>query len=145
MNDLWCPRCGGEAKTGSVYPPLCTCGGLWNARRPSDYRVNRDPAQRFVTPVWKDPRESNVWWKREDLSRTGSFKDRGAESLIGLAKRAGASRLVVDSSGSAALAAASAAAREGLPLRVHVPVGTPPRMLGVLGQMGAEVVAEGTR
>lgn len=143
MNDLWCPRCGGETGTGPVYPPFCACGGLWRARRPSDYRVDR--ASGFVTPVWKDPREALVWWKREDLSRTGSFKDRGAECVIGLAKRAGATRLVVDSSGSAALAAASAAAREGLPLRVHVPADTPPRMLGVLREMGAEAVALGTR
>ena len=145
MNDLGCPRCDGEASTGPVYPPVCACGGLWRARPSSDYRVERDRAGRFVTPVWKDPRDAAVWWKREDLSRTGSFKDRGAACLIGLAKRVGASRLVVDSSGSAALAAASAAAREELPLRVHVPVDTPARMLGVLGEMGAEVVALGTR
>lgn len=145
MNDLWCPRCDGEAKTGPVYPPRCACGGLWRAREPSAYRVERDRASHFVTPVWKDPREHAVWWKREDLSRTGSFKDRGAESLIRLAKRVGASRLVMDSSGSAALAAASAAARAGLPLRVHVPADTPARMLAVLGEMGAEALAEGTR
>ena len=145
MNDLWCLRCDAEAKTGPVYPPLCACGGLWRARQPSEYRAPREASERFVTPIWKDPRDPEVWWKREDLSRTGSFKDRGAQCLIGLAKRVGASELVVDSSGSAALAAASAAARERLALRVHVPAETPLRMLGVLRELGAEVVAVGTR
>jgi threonine synthase len=143
--DLVCPACGREESTGPTYPPVCTCGGLWQARDPRSYRVETNPAERFETPIWKDPQAEEVWWKREDYSRTGSFKDRGAETLIGLAARVGAKRLVVDSSGSAALAAASAAARRGLPLRVHVPAETPALKLSVLREFGANVVAEGAR
>ena len=145
MGDLVCTACGGEATTGPTYPPVCRCGGLWRARDPEAYRLEREPAERFETPIWKDPQADNVWWKREDYSRTGSFKDRGAQTLIALASRVGARRLVVDSSGSAALAAASAAARVQLPLRVHVPAGTPALMRNVLREFGADVVAEGTR
>jgi len=145
VGDLVCTACGGEAITGPTYPPLCRCGGLWRARDPEAYRLEREPAERFETPIWKDPVSEKLWWKREDYSRTGSFKDRGAETLIGLGLRVGAKRLVVDSSGSAALAAASAAARVQLPLRVHVPSGTPALKLNVLRDFGADVVAEGTR
>lgn len=145
MGDLVCSACGGEGRTGPVYPPTCDCGGLWQARSPETYRLERDPAERYETPIWKDPVTENLWWKREDYSRTGSFKDRGAETLIGLASRVGAKRLVVDSSGSAALAGASAAARSGLPLRVHVPAGTPALKLNVLREFGAEVIADGAR
>jgi len=145
VGDLVCRACGREETTGPVYPPGCSCGGLWRARDPEAYRLARNPTERYETPLWKDPRAENVWWKREDHSRTGSFKDRGAETLIGLANRVGARRLVVDSSGSAALAAASAAARNRLPLRVHVPAGTPALKLKVLREFGAEVVADGTR
>jgi threonine synthase len=145
MSDLFCPACGREETTGAIYPPRCRCGGLWSARDPEAYRVPRDPVAVFLTPLWLDPRDPRLWWKREDLSRTGSFKDRGADVLVGLARRAGASRLVVDSSGSAALAAASAAARNGLPLRVHVPESVPALMRETLTGFGAEVVATGTR
>src|SRR5262245_48354738 len=100
MSDLFCPACGREETTGTVYPPHCTCGGLWSARDLNSYRVRSDRSASFVTPLWRDPRDPRLWWKREDLSRTGSFKDRGAETLIGLARRAGAARLVLDSSGS---------------------------------------------
>jgi len=145
VGDLVCSACGRDETTGPVYPPFCRCGGLWRARDPEAYRLERAPAERFETPLWKDPVAPDLWWKREDYSRTGSFKDRGAETLIALAERTEARRLVVDSSGSAALAAASAAARARLPLQVHVPAPTPARMQGVLRAFGAEVVAEGTR
>jgi threonine synthase len=145
VGDLVCLACAREETTGPTYPPMCSCGGLWQARDPRAYRLERDPRERFETPIWKDPHAEGLWWKREDYSRTGSFKDRGAETLIGLASRVGAVRLVVDSSGSAALAAASAAARAGLPLRVHVPAGTPAVKLSVLRDFGAEVVAGGSR
>ncbi len=97
------------------------------------------------TPLWPDPVDRDLLWKREDLNRTGSFKDRGAEALAAVAVQAGATRLVVDSSGSAALAAASAAARAGIPVTVHTPGDLPSAKRHALETMGARVVAEGDR
>ncbi len=65
--------------------------------------------------------------------------------LIELAAACEARRLVLDSSGSAALAAASAAARGGLPLRVHTPANLAGPKRDALAALGAETVAEGTR
>jgi threonine synthase len=143
MGDLLCPACGAEATTGPTYPPRCACGSLWSARDPEGYLEGIPAAA--PTPVWSDPGDAALWWKREDLTRTGSFKDRGAEVLVRAALRGGATALVLDSSGSAALAGASAAAVAGLPLTVHVPGSLPAAKLGALEIFGATVVARGTR
>jgi len=147
MNDLLCTACGREARTGPVYPSQCICGGLWSARDPALYPAAGVGDERIEapTPLWPDPVDAALLWKREDLNRTGSFKDRGADVLAAVALQAGARSLVADSSGSAALAAASAAARTGLPLVVHTPAGLPAAKRHALETMGARVTAEGDR
>lgn len=84
--------------------------------------------------------------KREDLSPTGSFKDRG------LAFQASATRAAmpdarwwaISSSGNAAIAAARAASRAGLGLAAFVAPGTEPAKRVALAREGAVVlVAEG--
>jgi threonine synthase len=144
VSDLLCVACGRTSRTAAVYPPRCVCGGLWSAADPSLYAI-RSADVGAPTPLWPDPVDRDLLWKREDLNRTGSFKDRGADTLAAVALRAGATRLVVDSSGSAALAAASAAARAGLPVTVHTPGDLPPAKRHALEMMGAGVVAEGDR
>lgn len=146
-DDLRCPGCAGEAATGATYPSRCSCGDLWIARDAEVYgglATDRGPAG-FITPLWPDPRDPDLLWKREDLNRTGSFKDRGAEVLVDLAVKRGARSGVVDSSGSAALAMASAAARAGLPVVIHTPVGLPMAKREALTALGARLIAEGTR
>lgn len=143
--DLRCGACGREETSGPIYPATCACGGLWRAVDPAIYLEGLPDDLAHRTPIWRDPRDAALLWKREDYSRTGSFKDRGAVVLAAWARKCGAKRLVADSSGSAALAAASAAARNGLPLRVHVPGTLPRERAEVLSAFGAEVVALGTR
>ncbi len=144
MSDLLCVACGRPSRTAAIYPARCVCGGLWSAADPSLYAI-RGADVGAPTPLWSDPVDNDLLWKREDLNRTGSFKDRGAAALAAVAVWAGATRLVVDSSGSAALAAASAAARAGLPVTVHTPGDLPPAKRHALEMMGACVVAEGDR
>lgn len=141
-NDLLCPECGREARTGAVYPFTCICGGLWTANPEAD----AFPASGFhPTPLWRDPRYPSIWWKREDLNPTGSFKDRGAVVLAALAAECGAEQMVVDSSGSAALAAAAAAARVRIPLTVHTPRSLAPPKRDALRFLGATLVSAGDR
>jgi threonine synthase len=84
--------------------------------------------------------------KLEFLSPTLSFKDRGAASLVGLARAVAARRLVADSSGNAGTALAAYAARAGLPMEVFVPASTSASKLAQMAAHGAEVVAvEGDR
>jgi threonine synthase len=143
--DLRCSACGREETSGPIYPPTCACGGLWQAINPAIYLQGIPDDLAHRTPIWRDPRDAALFWKREDYLRTGSFKDRGAVVLVAWARRCGATRLVADSSGSAALAAASAAARHGLSLRVHVPGTLARERIQVLSGFGADVVAVGTR
>jgi len=147
MNDLVCPDCGREGRTGVTYPLHCLCGGLWWAREPQLYPVPplREEEVESSTPLWQDPKDTGLLWKREDLNRSGSFKDRGAVVLAALAHQCGAHRLVVDSSGSAALAAAAAAAEMELELTVHTPGDLPSEKLDALTAFGAQVVAQGDR
>ncbi len=148
VHDLVCARCGREARTGPTYPVHCLCGGLWLLTEP---RLpvpdgERGPNAGGGIPLWPDPRDPDRWWwKREDLNRTGSFKDRGAEVLAAVAVEAGAERLVLDSSGSAALAGASAAARVDLPLTVHTPESLSSIRREAIEVLGARVVARGDR
>ncbi len=147
MNDLVCGACGREARTGPTYPYRCVCGGLWSLLRPELTPAGgvEEEGVEKPTPLWTDPRDPGLLWKREDLNRTGSFKDRGATVLAAVAERAGAANLVVDSSGSAALAAASAAVSAGLALTVHTPEGLPRVKREALEVLGARVVASGDR
>jgi threonine synthase len=141
MKDLACPRCRRAERTGAVYPPRCPCGELW---QPGD-GARVPAASEAPTPLWEDPVEVGLVWKREDLNATGSFKDRGACALVALARDRGATALVLDSSGSAALAGAAAAARAGIPLTVHAPAAISPIKRGAVGRLGARLVAEGDR
>jgi threonine synthase len=122
-----------------VWEIRCACGGLWTAHAEAP-RVPLPP-----TPLWPDPGDPDLVWKREDLNATGSFKDRGAVVLAEVARRAGAERLVADSSGSAGLAAAAAAARVAIPITLHVPANVPAVKRDALTTLGATLVAEGTR
>ena len=147
MNDLVCRSCGREGRTGPTWPVRCLCGGLWSAAAPELYPAPGVEEEGVIEPVplWPDPMDHDLWWKREDLNGTGSFKDRGATVLAAVAERSGARSLVLDSSGSAALAAASAAARCRLPLTVHAPGALPRAKREALEVLGAVVVAAGNR
>jgi threonine synthase len=65
--------------------------------------------------------------KCDFLLPTGSFKDRGAQVLIGVAQLLGAARVVVDSSGNAGAAIEAHCARVGLSCTVVVPDSAPRR------------------
>ena len=84
--------------------------------------------------------EPGVLIKQEQLSPTGSFKDRGAALLISLAVDLGASRIVVDSSGNAGKAAAAYAASTGLVAEIYVPSGTPGAKTDAAESYGARVI-----
>jgi len=91
-----------------------------------------------MTPLVEVSRETFV--KLEQVSPTGSFKDRGASLIIALAAAAGESVVVADSSGNAGKAVAAYSARAGLRAQIFVPTGTPPAKTGVARAHGADVV-----
>ena len=84
--------------------------------------------------------------KLEYMSPTGSFKDRGAATVISELAGAGVNSIVEDSSGNAGAAMAAYAARAGLGARIFVPESAPAAKLNQIAGYGAEVVTiAGTR
>lgn len=89
------------------------------------------------------PELRGTWLKVEGANPSGSFKDRVMHVLVNEAVASGASGAVVASSGNAAVAAASACARVGLPLLVLVPSTISEQILRMLALRGASVVRVG--
>lgn len=89
---------------------------------------------------------SRVLAKLEYMSPTGSFKDRGAATVIAVLADAGVRSIVEDSSGNAGAAMAAYAARAGLRAQIFVPESAPAAKRDQIAGYGAEVVAiAGTR
>lgn len=84
--------------------------------------------------------------KLEYVSPTGSFKDRGAATVISVLAGAGVRSIVEDSSGNAGAAMAAYAARAGLRAQIFVPESAPAAKRDQIAGYGAQVVAvAGTR
>ncbi|KAA9399574.1 pyridoxal-phosphate dependent enzyme [Haloarcula sp. CBA1130] len=91
------------------------------------------------TPLVDAP-EWDASFKLEYLHPTGSFKDRGAATVIAEALVVGADRVLEDSSGNAGLAVASYAARAGLDAEIYVPEGAKEAKVRRIERTGADVV-----
>lgn len=82
-----------------------------------------------------------VYLKNETLNPTGSFKDRMAAVLVGMAIEEGARRMILVSSGNMAASVAAYAALSGLDLVTIVPPGSGGARLHQIRAHGAQVVA----
>lgn len=91
------------------------------------------------TPLLRWTTHDDVWLKCDQLLPTGSFKDRGALMLTGLAVQLGSQDVVIDSSGNAAAALAAHAARAGLRCTVFVPAGASVSKLRQIASYGANL------
>lgn len=108
--------------------------------------VQADPAS--LTVASAEGTASAVWFKLEQLQHTGSFKARGAFNRILTAADEGQlteAGVVAASGGNAGLAVVHAAARQGVPARVYVPETAPAVKRAKLAELGATVVATGTK
>ncbi len=85
-------------------------------------------------------------FKLEQLSPTGSFKDRGASVMLSILRAQGVTRVLEDSSGNGGAAIAAYAAAGGLEAKILVPASTPPDKIVQTRAYGAEVeLVVGTR
>ncbi|AXG05760.1 pyridoxal-phosphate dependent enzyme [Haloplanus rubicundus] len=91
------------------------------------------------TPLVDAP-EWDATFKLEYVSPTGSFKDRGAATVVSRAVERGADRVVEDSSGNAGAAIAAYAARAGLDADIYVPVSVTAAKRRAIEAVGARVV-----
>lgn len=86
-----------------------------------------------------------IWLKREDLQRTGSFKERGARhALLCLDPAARSRGVVAASAGNHALGLAFHGAQLGVPVTVVMPVTAPEVKVGRCRSLGASVVLSGS-
>ncbi len=87
---------------------------------------------------------ADVWFKAENLQRTGSFKVRGALSKLGALGDGCADGVVCGSAGNHAQALAFAARERGLPCEVFMPIEAPIAKVEGAIALGATVHVHGT-
>jgi threonine synthase len=117
----------------------CACGGVVDLDGPAGV-VPVDLGAVATPLVRLDDPDLDVRLKLEGISPTGSFKDRGAATLIGFLAEAGVERAVADSSGNAGAAIAAHCARAGIALDLYVPAAAAPGKLVQARAHGANVV-----
>jgi len=162
-----CGSCGREYPETAGAPWRCECGHAL------DFAVS--PTQAAATPPELD-RDRGLWafeeflpvsrgvtlgegwtplvaapgwdatFKLDYLFPTGSFKDRGAATVVSQALELGVDRLLEDSSGNAGHAIATYAARAGLDAAIYAPADAKPAKLRAIERTGADLVrVEGDR
>ncbi len=155
-----CEACG--RSYGRDGPWRCSCGHALDYQDPPRPETEPDgadldperglwgfesflPTAQRVTlgEVWTplvDLPAFDATFKSEVLHPTGSFKDRGAATVVSEALAVGANRVLEDSSGNAGLAVASYAARAGLDATIYVPADANPEKRRRIERTGAEMV-----
>ena len=160
--DLTCSVCSATYPAGPAEPWRCDCGapleladrGPPPESRPGQADLDRDrglwafeallPVEdraslgEGFTPMIDAPKWG-VDFKLEYVSPTGSFKDRGATTIVSRALEVGAKSIVDDSSGNAGAAIATYAARAGLPATIYVPEGVKESKRALIERTGATV------
>lgn len=142
----------------------CTCGGLLHleyAKKPVDFKttalsrnhslwkyINALPFE--MEDCWQQVTlgegdtplisvATNLYAKADYYMPTLSFKDRGAVTLISMAKKLGVTRVVADSSGNAGTAIAAYSARAGIACDVFVPASTSDKKIKQIEAHGATI------
>ena len=142
----------------------CSCGGLfeldnWPAFDPARFDSDRQDLWRYrrllpLDPSWEPvtlgeggtPLLDVEWqgrpvlFKMESISPTGSFKDRGASTLVTALRGIGINRVVEDSSGNAGASLAAYTARAEIECELCVPNTITGPKLAQMDFHGAEVI-----
>jgi len=143
-----CPACGGiyDYATWPEYeisPRDANLPGIWRYRPalglPADAPVV-SLGEGNTPLVWTEAFGRQVAFKCEYINPTGSFKDRGAATMVSFLLSRGVSEAVEDSSGNAGAAFAAYATRAGIKARVFVPDYASGPKRDQIAAYGAEVV-----
>lgn len=141
------------SKCKKIHPMVtlahrCECGGLFKLyKEPKEKVPARVSLGEMVTPMVK-ARIANMdlLLKVDYLQPTGSFKDRGAFTMINQLKELGVREIVEDSSGNAGAAVAAYAAAAGIKCSIYLPEGTSAGKIRQIEAYGAKLVkVPGTR
>jgi threonine synthase len=137
-----CVDCASETPETVGY---CHCGGVRIANQPitdADAASINWPGSPLIRS--RIPGLEDVYLKYENGHLTGSFKDRIMRVAVARAMNANPVGAVVPSSGNAALSAAAAGARLGLPIYAIVPRGSARERIAPVLARGAVVIEAGS-
>jgi threonine synthase len=151
--DRWRCTCGGPLDYADpplpdgpapAFEALDTRRGLWAFEDFLPMDAHATLGEGFTplvdAPVW------DASFKLEYVFPTGSFKDRGATTIVSRAAELGVDRVVDDSSGNAGAAIATYAARAGIDADIYVPASVKASKLRAIERTGATPVrVEGSR
>ena len=156
-SDTWRCDCGGlltfpEAEIPTGNPPddwgSSPSTGVWTFDQLLPVEVSNGPHSSLgegLTPLVSGD-TPGLSYKLEYLSPTGSFKDRGAATLVSYALKQEETTITDDSSGNAGSAIAAYGASAGLDVIIYSPASISRAKAEMMTAMGAEVrVIEGPR
>lgn len=126
----------------------CECGGLFDLYKDEGEVVEATVSLGEVeTPLFKSKIGNlDVFLKMDCLHPTGSFKDRGAYTLVNQIKNLGIEEVVNDSSGNAGAAIAAYCAAAGIKCNIYLPENTSLGKIKQIEAYGANLVkVQGTR
>lgn len=126
----------------------CECSGLFKLYKLDDEKVEEMVSLgEMKTPLLKvNIEHMDLLMKLDYLRPTGSFKDRGAYTLINKLKALGIKEIVEDSSGNAGAAIAAYAAAAGIKCSIYLPEATSQGKIKQIKSYGAEIIkVPGTR
>lgn len=160
--NYYCPHCAAKLPlTADRW--RCNCGGLLQlsyTKQPLTLQRTATPRNNslwqyidslpFVAGDWEQISlgeggtpliaiNANLYAKADYYMPTLSFKDRGAVTLVALAKKLGVKRMVADSSGNAGTAIAAYAARANIACDVFVPAATSAKKIQQIEAHGATI------
>lgn len=139
--NFYCEKCQKQYPLDS-HSYMCECGGLFRLHKDEgDKAVNEITIGEGVTPLLKlNAGGLDVLLKMESMQPTGSFKDRGAYTLINEINHLGVKKIALDSAGNAGTAIAAYAAAAGMDCTVYVPDDTSQEKLDQMEAYGAKIV-----
>jgi len=126
----------------NTHSYICECGGM--------FRLHKDPMDEVQGEITLGEVETpllpltvgklEVLLKLENLQPTGSFKDRGAHTLINEIHHLGIKKIALDSAGNAGASMAAYAAAAGMECTVYVPDDLSSEMTNQIESYGAKIV-----
>ena len=138
---FYCEKCKKQYPLNS-HSYMCECGGMFQLHKADrDEPVHEITIGENETPLLKfDVGNLDFLLKMESMQPTGSFKDRGAYTLINELHHLGIKKIMLDSAGNAGAAIAAYAAAAKMECTVYVPDDVSSEILKQLEAYGAKIV-----
>ncbi len=137
---FYCEKCKKEYPLNSTSYH-CSCGGLFRLYSDGKFdikqKVSLGEVETPIIPINFGKQE--FYFKMEHLNPTGSFKARGAKTIVNTLKHLGIDSIAEDSSGNSAAALAAYSAAAGIDCTVYVPENIPAGKLHQIETYGAHV------